>query len=153
MSSEKQERKTKKPSYPGNSIMVRPNGPLICKGDNKITLQDSEGKVILEDKEFALCRCGMSNNKPFCDGRHKALDKEMTQRFNDERAEDIQSLDGELVITVKENAMYSLKGPVTIFSRDGISKTTRTKGALCRCGHSDKKPFCDVKHKKFDFTG
>jgi len=151
--SEQKEVKTKKPVYPGNSIMVRPNGPLICKSDSDITLLNAEGDVILKDKEFALCRCGMSKTKPFCDGSHKSLEEDMTQKFSDERTEDIGVLEGELTITVKENAMYSFKGPVTIFSRDGISKTTRTKGALCRCGHSDKKPFCDVKHKKCGFTG
>jgi len=152
-SSDENEVKTKKPVYPGNSIMVRPNGPLICKGDTEITLLNAAGEVVLKDKEFALCRCGMSKSKPFCDGSHKNREEDIAQAFIDEREEDIHSLDGELTIMVKENAMYSFKGPVTIFSRDGLSKTTRTKGALCRCGHSDKKPFCDVQHKKCGFIG
>lgn len=142
-----------KPEYPGNSIMVRPDGPLICKGDSEITLLDAEGEVILKAHEFALCRCGLSNNKPFCDGSHKTNGFQAEQEFSDERAEDISELAGELTITVKTNAMYSLKGPVTIFSRSGQSKTTRSKGALCRCGHSAKKPFCDAKHKQCGFEG
>ena len=145
--------KTEKPVYPGYSIMVRPDGPLICKGDQDITLLNAEGQVILKDKEFALCRCGLSKNKPFCDGSHKANTAEMTQSFSDERQESIEGIDDELTITVKENAMYSFNGPVTIFSRDGLSKTTRNRGALCRCGHSANKPFCDVQHKKQGFTG
>ena len=144
--------KSNKPVYPGNSIMVRPDGPLICKGDTVITLEDAEGRVILKDNEFALCRCGLSKNKPFCDGTHKTEGIEMTQSFSDEREEDIKDKKGALTITVKNNAMYSIKGAVTIFSRDGLSKTTRTKAALCRCGHSDKKPFCDAKHKTCGFT-
>lgn len=100
-----------------------------------------------------MCRCGLSNNKPFCDGTHKKEGFQATQTFIDEREEDIEGINGDLTITVKESAMYSIKGPVTIFSRDGLSKTTRTKGALCRCGHSDKKPFCDAKHKKCGFKG
>lgn len=144
--------KSNKPVYSGNSIMVRPNGPLICKGDVAITLQNAEGEVILKDNEIALCRCGLSKNKPFCDGTHKTEGIEMTQSFTDEREEDIKDATGALTVTVKNNAMYSIKGPVTIFSRDGVSKTTRTKAALCRCGYSDKKPFCDAKHKKCGFT-
>ncbi|MCW8988789.1 MAG: CDGSH iron-sulfur domain-containing protein, partial [Gammaproteobacteria bacterium] len=31
-------------------------------------------------------------------------------------------------------------------------KTTRTKAALCRCGHSENKPFCDARHKQSGFT-
>jgi len=131
--------------------MVRPDGPLICKGDSDITLLNADAEVILVDKEFALCRCGLSNNKPFCDGTHKLKDTQLPQTFSDERKEDIDGVVGDLTITVKTNAMYSIKGPVTIFSRDGLSKTTRTKGALCRCGHSENKPFCDAKHKKCGF--
>lgn len=141
-----------KPVYSGNSIMVRPDGPLICKADTDITLQDADANVILKDKEFALCRCGLSSNKPFCDGSHKAAGISMAQTFTDDREEDISTITGDLIITVKTNAMYSIRGPVTIFSRDGLSKTTRTKAALCRCGHSENKPFCDVKHKKCGFT-
>ena len=141
-----------KPVYSGNSIMVRPDGPLICKGDIEITLQNADAEVILKDKEFALCRCGLSKNKPFCDGTHKKEAVQMTQAFVDEREEDIDGLAGDLIITVKTNAMYSVKGPVTIFSRDGLSKTTRTKAALCRCGFSKNKPFCDAKHIKCGFT-
>ena len=146
------QQKTDKPSYNGNSIMVRPDGPLICKGDNDITLLNADEQVILKEKEFALCRCGHSSNKPFCDGSHKTIVEEISQAFNDERAENIEMMDDELIITVKKNSMYNVKGPVTIFSRDGNSKTTRTSAALCRCGHSKKKPFCDNQHKKCNFT-
>ena len=143
--------KSNKPVYAGNSIMVRPDGPLICKGDTEITLQNAEEELILKDKEFALCRCGFSNKKPFCDGTHKIKNVKEPQSFTDKCGEDISSIKGSLTITVKNNAMYSVKGPVTIFSRDGLSKTTRTKVVLCRCGHSENKPFCDGKHNGYDF--
>lgn len=146
------DKQTSKPSYAGNSIMVRPNGPLICKGDTEITLLNADAELILKEKEFALCRCGLSSNKPFCDGTHKTENIQFAQEFIDEREEDISDITGDLTITVKSNAMYSFKGAVTIFSRDGLSKTTRTKGALCRCGHSDNKPFCDTKHKTYGFN-
>lgn len=132
--------------------MVRPDGPLICKGDSAITLKNASGEIITEEKEFALCRCGLSKTKPFCDGSHKHANIQLTQDFNDERAENISGLNERLTITVKENAMYSVTGAVTIFSRDGRSKTTRTKAALCRCGYSENKPFCDIKHKKCGFV-
>lgn len=153
MSDKKHGDKPIKPTYLGNSIMVRPNGPLICKGDDDISLFDASGKLLLKDKEFALCRCGESKNKPFCDGSHKSIENNMQQSFNDSREENIDEKKGELDIIVKNNAMYTVKGPVTIFSRDGLSKTTRMTAALCRCGHSENKPFCDVNHKKCGFTG
>ena len=144
--------KKEKPVYAGNSIMVRPDGPLICKGDVAITLQTEDETLILKEKEFALCRCGLSKTKPFCDGSHKKSSFQMSQSFSDEREESITGLAEALIITVKTNAMYSVQGPVAIFSRDGQSKTTRTRAALCRCGSSENKPFCDGKHKKCGFT-
>lgn len=145
-------KKSNKPVYSGNSIMVRPDGPLICKGDTDISLQNADEELILKDKEFAICRCGLSNNKPFCDGTHKAKKIPAPQSFNDNREEDISDIEESLTITVKQNAMYSIKGAFTLFSRDGASKTTRTKAALCRCGQSENKPFCDMSHKKCGFT-
>ena len=142
-----------KPRYPGNSIMVRPDGPLICLSDTAVIVQDTDGNVIRQDKDIALCRCGASGNKPFCDGSHKTSNFQGEQEFKDDRAEDIPDGQGPLIITVKPNAMLSFQGPVTIFSRSGNSVTTRTRGALCRCGQSGKKPFCDISHKNSGFEG
>jgi CDGSH-type Zn-finger protein len=52
-------------------IKVRPNGPYLVSGSFKIT--DANGAIFsTEGKEVvALCRCGASANKPFCDGGHK----------------------------------------------------------------------------------
>ena len=54
------------------SIRTRENGPLLVTGP--ITLVDHEGNAFeLGAKEtIALCRCGQSKNRPFCDGQHKA---------------------------------------------------------------------------------
>lgn len=55
------------------SITVRDNGPLLVSGP--VTLKDAEGNVFnLQGKEtFALCRCGRTENRPFCDGQHKQI--------------------------------------------------------------------------------
>lgn len=52
-------------------VFVRNNGPLRVEGDN-ITIADETGKVwgLAGRKIISLCRCGCSNNKPFCDGAH-----------------------------------------------------------------------------------
>jgi len=51
-------------------ISVLNNGPLRVKGE--VTLKDAEGNVYdLKGREaISLCRCGHSENKPFCDGSH-----------------------------------------------------------------------------------
>jgi CDGSH-type Zn-finger protein len=52
-------------------ITVNPNGSLRVEGDFVIT--DSEGKEfgLAGRSVIGLCRCGLSENKPFCDGAHK----------------------------------------------------------------------------------
>jgi CDGSH-type Zn-finger protein len=54
-------------------IQVFNNGPYLVKGDD-IVIKDADGKPWdTEGKDaVALCRCGASANKPFCDGTHKA---------------------------------------------------------------------------------
>lgn len=49
-------------------IEALPNGPLLVYGT--MTLKDKNGQQTLENKTTALCRCGQSSNKPFCDGTH-----------------------------------------------------------------------------------
>ena len=54
------------------SIRIRDNGPLLVEGS--FQLFDGEGNPLPLDPSkpaFALCRCGASANKPFCDGSHK----------------------------------------------------------------------------------
>lgn len=53
------------------SVQPRNNGPLFVRGRVKIV--DSQGHVVREDTRIALCRCGQSSNKPFCDGSHRAV--------------------------------------------------------------------------------
>lgn len=51
-------------------IKILTNGPLFVQGEDVI-LTDAEGHPIEPPKRpFALCRCGSSANKPFCDGTH-----------------------------------------------------------------------------------
>ena len=49
-------------------IKVMKNGPLLVEGD--CALIDSTGKEVARAGHLALCRCGSSGNKPFCDGTH-----------------------------------------------------------------------------------
>ena len=50
-------------------IQVSNNGPYLVKNAKKIT--DHEGHEYELNKTVALCRCGQSSDKPFCDGTHK----------------------------------------------------------------------------------
>ena len=51
------------------TIECMPNGPLLVKGD--IIVKKSDGTEEIKTGMVALCRCGHSGNKPYCDGGHR----------------------------------------------------------------------------------
>ena len=54
-------------------ITCRPNGPYLVDGD--VELFDTAGNRVdtAGKSKIALCRCGASGNKPFCDGTHELI--------------------------------------------------------------------------------
>jgi uncharacterized Fe-S cluster protein YjdI len=54
------------------TIRPVPGGPLYVRG--LIQLRSADGSLVLEDTRVALCRCGQSQNKPFCDNGHIGTD-------------------------------------------------------------------------------
>jgi len=53
-------------------VVACPDGPLLVRGDVEIVGPD--GEVLPRDRRtVALCRCGTSSIKPWCDGTHKAI--------------------------------------------------------------------------------
>lgn len=62
-------------------ITIRDNGPFLVEGP--FTLVDGSGKEYQLDASkpaYALCRCGESANRPFCDGSHKNCGFESAER-------------------------------------------------------------------------
>ena len=56
-------------------IRCRENGPLVLPGTFKIVDHLGNEFALPTGKEMiALCRCGHSKNKPFCDGTHRQCD-------------------------------------------------------------------------------
>lgn len=53
------------------TIEPRPNGPLFVRG--VVRIRHPDGGLMREDTRLALCRCGASENKPFCDGSHRRI--------------------------------------------------------------------------------
>ena len=60
---------------PPTTITVRPNGPLKIEGP--VRLVDVDGRELVnprpDKRGNALCRCGASADKPFCDGAHNRI--------------------------------------------------------------------------------
>ena len=53
------------------NIQIKPNGPILITTDCEIT--HSDGRKEIKQGTTALCRCGESSNKPYCDGTHRKV--------------------------------------------------------------------------------
>ena len=58
-------------------------------------------------------------------------------------------------ITVQKDGSLKVEGDTTLLDHEGGEIETREGGPyfLCRCGHSQNKPFCDGSHKRAEFKG
>jgi len=54
-----------------STVQVIANGPLLVRGD--LHVMSSNGETIARETRLALCRCGASENKPFCDNAHRRI--------------------------------------------------------------------------------
>jgi len=201
-----------------SEIEPKENGPYLIK--NLFSLTNSRGVDILPDKKvFALCRCGKSDNKPFCDGAHNkngfssATDnpkigkwqgyagKHITIHDNrrlcahagqcthglasvwrmgekpwiDPDGADVDaiiavieqcpsgalsySIDGKHTeaeavaegVVVSTNGPYHVTGAISLNDPSRDTADVPDRYALCRCGASKNKPFCDGSHWDIKF--
>jgi CDGSH-type Zn-finger protein/uncharacterized Fe-S cluster protein YjdI len=136
---------------PDAEASVRPSrhGPLHLRGDLRVAI--GEGAV-LRDVRVALCRCGRSRNAPFCDGSHHAAGFRDAGEVFEARIGAPEVPPGPLRVTARENGPLRLEGAFTIVSADGRVKLAAGEAALCRCGQSRNRPFCDSSHKTSGFV-
>ena len=133
-----------------NTVLVSRNGPTYVRGD--VELVDERGDVRLRDTRVALCRCGLSQNKPLCDNAHlDAGFREGGTITEEERVEDPGADGTRLRIIERENGPLELSGPFAISSADRKTVLAGSRTKLCRCGQSSAKPFCDGTHKRTGF--
>ena len=60
--------------------------------------------------------------------------------------------DSPVTIKTLTDGPLEVSGEIEILAADGSLIKEATKSFLCRCGHSEKKPFCDGAHKREGFT-
>ena len=131
-----------------NAVHVANNGPLYITGD--LDIESADNTMPGVKFRAALCRCGLSKNKPFCDGAHE------DGNFRDQGAvgdkgRGFDDPGGPLKITAIKDGPLMLQGNFTIYTASGRPAWQGKKMALCRCGHSKNKPFCDGAHMKHGF--
>jgi len=219
-------------------VKVSKHGPYLVYGSPPCIQQfierDADGKsrTYRDGEEFelsnpsALCRCGASENKPFCDGSHKHVDVDLEETASFEpMLEDAEMIKGpredladneslcvhagfcdadgsawnlvteggdtqqsalrsitnhcsggrlvlvdsetgneipqpmEIGISLLEDpqadkisSAIRLTGGIPVFSASGKEYQVRERVALCRCGASSNKPFCDGSHYEVGFN-
>lgn len=131
-----------------NRIQVVYNGPLYATGE--LAIEGAPADMPGLRFRAALCRCGASQNKPFCDNSHAQAG------FQDygavgQRGSDLEASGGPLTIKPMPDGPLKVEGNLTIHAASGRAAWQGTKTALCRCGASKNKPFCDGSHKAVDF--
>lgn len=131
-----------------NVAEVPPAGPLCLTGRIKVEVG---GEIAADTDDVALCRCGHSANKPFCDGSHRKVGFDDPGVIQGGRLVPGDEEEGAAVrIVCATNGPLLVRGPLTVVASDGTT-VQGTKGALCRCGVSTTKPFCDGSHKETGF--
>lgn len=210
-------------------IKILKNGPYLVSGNIPLSEKSivPKGKIneyhqeqkFSSSEEYALCRCGHSQNPPYCDGSHQNVDFDGTETASredyDVRAQQLEGPDlllkddnrcafarfchreegnvwqltrrsadpqlrkeaitgasecptGRLVacdrdgnplepefdpaMEILQDPANSVSGPIFVKggipleSAEGFSYEIRNRFALCRCGQSHNKPFCDASH-------
>lgn len=131
-----------------NTAIVANHGPLYLTGD--LTVDGATDDMPGVATRVALCRCGASKNKPFCDNSHEAIGFQDRGAVGD-AGTPIEATGGPLTVKRAPNGPLLLSGGLTIHAGSGRKAWTGTKAAICRCGASKNKPFCDGSHKAIGF--
>ena len=134
--------------FADNRGFVTPDGPNYVRG--KVTLVVAGAAV--EDTRVALCRCGASRHKPYCDNSH------LQAGFRDAgtlpaamAVPDGTDTGAPLTIEALPNGPLRCTGPLALRDHSGTSAFA-AQTFLCRCGGSQRKPYCDGTHKKIGFS-
>ncbi len=135
-----------------NVITLVADGPIYLQGNIEVVSGDDE--VLFKDTRLSLCRCGASQHRPLCDGLHAI------NGFKDDSTEQPAMTDPvenkthsqKLLVTLQPNGPLILSGPCIIKNCDDQIVFQGNRTALCRCGASKNKPFCDGSHTKISFS-
>ncbi|MFN6569383.1 CDGSH iron-sulfur domain-containing protein [Dendronalium sp. ChiSLP03b] len=127
-----------------NIVRIRENGPLAFHAELDIAGDTSSFRA-------TLCRCGASSNKPFCDSSHNKANFQATGEPLSHDSQPLSLRNGLLKIAPSPNGPLLVQGPLEVCTGTGRTVTRTTQTALCRCGASNNKPFCDGSHAKVGF--
>ncbi len=129
-----------------NTVRIRENGPLAFEAELSIRGERQASP------RATLCRCGMSANKPFCDGAHTAAGFTATGEPAAKEFSPLEVRGGVLEVLPTPNGSLKVTGNLEVVSGTGRTVNKATTVFLCRCGQSRNKPYCDGSHKAAGFV-
>jgi CDGSH-type Zn-finger protein/uncharacterized Fe-S cluster protein YjdI len=129
---------------PVNLAAIREAGPYAVRGELLLDGRPAGFRA-------TLCRCGASKNKPFCDSSHHDIGFTATGEPASGKTDMLPVRDGPLAIDPQPDGPLKVRGNLEITSGTGRVVARLTGAALCRCGGSANKPFCDGTHAKIGF--
>lgn len=136
------------------------DGPLLVRSPLRVRTAGAEDGIA--KPKAALCRCGESANKPFCDGAHRDIEFRASGPIDTTRAvsgseptpgEEATSGEeaGEVVVTAHANGPLHFDAVVELSGEGHEGSARFGQPWMCRCGASKNKPFCDGSHKEIEF--
>jgi CDGSH-type Zn-finger protein/uncharacterized Fe-S cluster protein YjdI len=128
-----------------NVVAVLENGPYAVRGDLRVAGGQPEMRA-------TLCRCGASQNKPYCDGSHHTANFVATGELPAGTDLPAWGEPGPLALSPQKDGPLKVEGSHEITSGTGRAAKRGAVAFLCRCGQSAKKPMCDGTHRKVGFT-
>ncbi|MGH3089098.1 MAG: CDGSH iron-sulfur domain-containing protein [Rubrobacteraceae bacterium] len=145
---------SEEPTPEENKIILAEDGPLFIRGD--VEIREFRGAENIDDwrallthgTRVALCRCGESKNKPFCDNSHVEANFRHDGSLGEDGMKEDEDANKLLTISPSENGPLLLHGEVEVLDSKGETSYKGSKAALCRCGRSENKPFCDGTHAR-----
>ena len=128
-----------------NMVVPDPDGPFYLSGDVEVVAQD--GVAVVRDTRVALCRCGATKSRPFCDGSHWDAGFDDAGRLGEGgTAPQEAGAGGPLKVAFGAGGPLYLEGRFVLASARGDVRRELGEAELCRCGASRNKPFCDGSH-------
>lgn len=129
---------------PVNIAAIRENGPIALNADIRLKGEPAGTRA-------TLCRCGASANKPYCDGSHASAGFTATGEPPAKDSQPLAARAGIVELTPLPDGPLKAAGPLEIVSGTGHTINRVDVAFLCRCGHSQNKPYCDGSHKAAGF--
>lgn len=130
---------------PNNVVVMRENGPYEFRGTLQI-----DGREV--GYRRTLCRCGQSQNKPYCDNSHMeafvaaGVREPVADDDEPARLDWLAAPRGPLTVQSSEDGPLVVSGNVQVVCGTNATIAYCKQASLCSCGKSANKPFCDGSH-------